>query len=123
MLAEADAIYLDACVLAKKDIEPGKESRLTFVLVYLSTIRIFVSHVGFGEFFKVAGQKQTQKRIGICVSAASFMHRHWGRAPIATRFHGGRQLHQVSLTDQISSAVSPAGHRANDELAIQVDRC
>jgi hypothetical protein len=59
-------LYLDACVLPKIDIEmAGEEARLTRILIYGSRIPVYCSFVGFGEFFKVAGKKLTQKRIGI----------------------------------------------------------
>src|SRR5262245_59631508 len=65
VIAQADAVYLDTCILPKIDIEGADdEGRLAVILIYLSRIPIFCSFVGFGEFFNVASRKQTQGRIG-----------------------------------------------------------
>jgi hypothetical protein len=61
-IAKSKALYLDACVLPKIDIETGGE--VARILTYASRIPIFTSFVGFGEFFKVAGWRSTQKQIG-----------------------------------------------------------
>jgi hypothetical protein len=65
-LAAAGAIYLDTSVLPKIDMEGGNspESRLVRLLIYGSRVPIFCSLVSLGEFFKVAGSKLTQARIG-----------------------------------------------------------
>jgi hypothetical protein len=65
-LCNCEALYIDACVLPKIDIEPtGEDARLARILIYLGTIPVYTSFVGFGEFFYVAGKKETQKKIGI----------------------------------------------------------
>jgi len=65
-ICESEAIYLDACVLPKIDLEPtGEDAQLARILIYLSTIPVYTSFVGFGEFFNVAGKKLTQTRIGV----------------------------------------------------------
>ena len=65
ILANSDAIYLDACALVKIDVEEDPGSRISRILTYLSTIPVYTSFVGFGEFFNVVGKKETQKRIGV----------------------------------------------------------
>jgi hypothetical protein len=67
VISESEALYLDACVLPKIDIEEiaSKQARLTRILIYLSSIPVYCSFVSFGEFFNIAGKKRTQKRIGI----------------------------------------------------------
>lgn len=64
LLADADAVYLDASILPKIDIEEDTGSRVARLLIYGTRIPIFVSFVGLGEFFNVAGKKVTQSRIG-----------------------------------------------------------
>jgi len=66
IISKSEALYLDACVLPKIDIETGgEEARLARILIYMSCIPVYCSFVGFGEFFHVAGKKLSQKNIGI----------------------------------------------------------
>jgi hypothetical protein len=57
-LANSDAIYLDTSALAKIEKEEGESSRLVRLLVYGSTIPIFTSSVGFGEFIGIIGREE-----------------------------------------------------------------
>lgn len=66
IIGQSNALYLDACVLAKIDLEPADEdARFTRILVHLSRIPVFYSFVGIGEVFRVAGKKKQQGHIGI----------------------------------------------------------
>ena len=63
MLASSNAIYLDASVLPKIEIEEDPKS-VARILIFGSLIPIFCSRVGFGEFIAVMGRRPTQARIG-----------------------------------------------------------
>jgi hypothetical protein len=65
LTAGARALYLDACTLAKIDVEEDVDSNLIRFLVYQPRIPVFSSFVGFGEFFNVVGKKETQRKIGV----------------------------------------------------------
>jgi hypothetical protein len=65
LIAESKALYLDACALAKIDVEEDLDSNLIRFLVYQPKIPVFSSFVGFGEFFNVVGKKETQKKMGV----------------------------------------------------------
>jgi len=52
-IGESEALYLDACVLPKIDIEAaGEDARLTRILVYSSTIPVYSSFVAFRRIFQ-----------------------------------------------------------------------
>jgi hypothetical protein len=56
-LATAEAIYLDACALVKiEKHDEGVSTNVMNVVVYWSTIPVFVSWVAFGEFVSVLGR-------------------------------------------------------------------
>jgi hypothetical protein len=58
ILANSEAVYLDACTLVK--IEKAEEDRscLVRLLVYGSSIPMFSSFIGFGEFLSVLGREE-----------------------------------------------------------------
>lgn len=69
MLVNSNVLYLDANALPKIDnldnnVGFAEEGRIIRILIYLSTIPVYTSFVGFGEFFNVIGKKKTQKIIG-----------------------------------------------------------
>jgi len=64
LIADSDAIYLDTCALVKIDAKEESGSPFTRALVYLSTVPVFSSFVGFGEFFSVIGKKKFQALAG-----------------------------------------------------------
>src|SRR3990170_9055726 len=66
MLAEADAVYLDASTLVKLTIceshAPGENAAR--ILVFGSQVTCFSSLVGFGEVVSCLGRKKKQVAIG-----------------------------------------------------------
>jgi hypothetical protein len=59
-LSSCDAVYLDTCALVKIDAKDEAGSAFTRALIYLSTVPVYSSFVGFGEFFCVVGKPQFQ---------------------------------------------------------------
>lgn len=58
VIACCRAAYVDTCALVKIDAKEEPGSNFVRTLVYLSRIPVYSSFVGFGEFFKVVGEKQ-----------------------------------------------------------------
>ena len=64
VLAESDAIYLDASALPKIDLESDGGHGIRLLLL-VGRIPLFCSVVALGEFFAVAGRRKTQAKIGV----------------------------------------------------------
>jgi hypothetical protein len=63
-ITNSDALYLDTCLLVKIEAKEEPGSRFTRVLIYSSSIPVYSSFIGFGEFIGVVGKKKFQDVIG-----------------------------------------------------------